>query len=166
MGREPTEHSGPYPTGDPNKPQELIDLEAALIFQRWVRGERVEDAAAAFGIGRSTAYERLQSLINGSPLPNKRMMRSVSYARLEAAVLALTKKMETDSDMPVSDLVKLLDLQRKLVDQSAKLLGTNVTSTDGDGTDLSDDEEWDADDHDGAPELGEGTPQANGPTPV
>jgi hypothetical protein len=140
--RPPTAHSGPYPTGDPQKPEDVIDTEAALVFLRWKRGESIDDIAPSLGLSRSVAYERLKLLISGRSTPNRLMLRAQAIERLQDQYLKLQQTLEQRADMTTSDLVKVVDLQRKVVDTGAALTGIKVPVTESDDGDLSDPEDW------------------------
>lgn len=140
--RPSTPHSGPYPTGDPQKPDDVIDTEGALIWLRWKRGESMDDIAPSLGLSRSVAYERLKMLISGRSTPNRLMLRAQAIERLQDQYLKLQQTLEQRADMTTSDLVKVVDLQRKVVDTGAALTGIKVPVTESDDPDLSDPEDW------------------------
>lgn len=117
-------------------------MEAALIFQRWKRGEAVEDIAASMDLSRSVAYERLRLLISGRSTPNRQMLRWQAIERLQDQYYTLSKALDQRSDMTTADLVKVVDLQRKVVDTGATLTGIRMPVTDSDDDDLSDPEDW------------------------
>lgn len=138
-----TPHSGPYPTGDPNKSTEERDFESALILRAYQRGEPMDEIATRMGLSRSTAYNRLNELISGRVDLTRLTVRLMSYARLEADYYLITKTLEQNDELPIPDLAKLLDARRKLVEAMAKLMGASAPDAQrDDDDDLSDHENW------------------------
>lgn len=132
---------------EPNKTQDAMDFESALVFRRWQRGEPVEDIAVDMGLSRSVAYKRLNDLIKGRIDLDRRAIRQVSYARLEADYFRLTRAIEDDGKdgdpMPVADLAKLITERRHLVNSIVTLMGARAPDAERDeDADLSDDESW------------------------
>lgn len=73
----------PYPTANPNKPEEEIDVEAALAYQKWRRGVPVDEVAEELGISRRTLYNRLERLRTDGGLPSRHLQRTIEFDRLE-----------------------------------------------------------------------------------
>jgi DNA-binding transcriptional ArsR family regulator len=106
------QHSGPYPSQHPNKPEEEIDLEAALAYQKWRRGAPVEQVAEELGISRRTLYNRLDRLKADEGLPTRRLQRSVEFDRLEDLNRRVFERL--DGDVSNQDFVKFVAEARQL----------------------------------------------------
>lgn len=110
------QYSGPYETGDPNKPEEVIDVEAALAYQRLRRGEHPDDICKQLCLSRRTFYRRIERLILAQDHPTRSLMRVMEWENLQeltAMTLQLLEGVKT-GDISNADAIKGIGEARQL----------------------------------------------------
>lgn len=134
------QHSGPYPSQHPNKPEEEIDFEAAMVYQRWRRGTPVDELAAELGISRRTLYYRLDRLRTDGGLPNRHLQRVIEYDRLEDLNRMLLARL-SDEEASHQDFAKMVGEARQLSRERRALLKLDTVPDEPPSDALSEDDE-------------------------
>lgn len=105
-------HSGPYPTQDPNKSDEVIDVEAALAYSKLRRGEHPDDICKQLGLSRRTFYRRIETLILAQERPSRRLMQAMEFDTLQDLTRRVYERLEDESS--TADFAKLVGESRQL----------------------------------------------------
>lgn len=134
------------PTQDPNKPDEVIDVEASLAYLALKRGEHPDDIAKRLGISRRTFYYRIEKLIFAFEAPSRRLLQRIErdhLADLTSMVLA-----RLDDEASNADFARLTGEARQLSRERRALLKLDDAEpvTVDDASELEDDD-WEARDH-------------------
>jgi hypothetical protein len=131
------QHSGPYRSTDPNKPDEVMDAEAALAYGYLIKHETPEYICDKLGISRATFYRRIQKLMLRLDRPTRTFMRQLEADRLEEYAAHLVKL--RNLEISARDHISLIAELRQLSAQRLRLLEDDADS----GLDDHDDaEEW------------------------
>lgn len=77
------DYSGPYPTGDPNKTDDVVDVEAALAYVKLRRGEDPAEICKQLGLSRRTFYRRIERLILAQDRPTRTLMKAMEFDTLQ-----------------------------------------------------------------------------------
>lgn len=115
------QHSGPYKTQDPNKSEEVIDVEAALAYLALKRGEHPDDIAKRLGISRRTFYYRIEKLIFAQERPSRRLLQALEYDRLQDLTVMVHQRLE-DTESSNADFAKLVGESRQLSNSRRTLM--------------------------------------------
>lgn len=83
------EYSGPYETQNPNKSDEVMDVEAALCFALARANYTTRDIAKRLSLDAMTVCRRLDRLILLQAKPGRSVMRLLEAARLDDLARAL-----------------------------------------------------------------------------
>lgn len=146
-----TPHSGSYATQDPNKPEVVIDTEAALAYGRLRRGERPNDIAASMGISRATFYRRISELILRHDRPTRSLMQAIAAEELDeltGVTMNLLDKVVDAEDLDVVSAARLISEARQLNLAKRKLFAVDESEPEfvplESGEDVEDDD-WESD---------------------
>lgn len=109
------------PTGDPNKDDEQVDMEAALAYLKLKRGHRADDICKEMGLSRRTFYRRVEALILAQDRPGRRLMQALEADRLDDLTLKANELLE--GEVSNADASRLIGEARQLSAARRKMLG-------------------------------------------
>lgn len=132
------DHSGPYASADPNKSEEQIDLESALAWAKWQRGQSPDEISKELGISRRTFYYRLEKLISAHGRPSRALMQMMEMERLDSYTRRAEERL--DGDVSNSDAARLLAEARQLSLARQRLFALDLETASED--ELGDNEQW------------------------
>ena len=136
------EYSGSYETGDPNKSDEQIAVEAALCYGLMRANYTASDISRRTGLSIRTVYRRLDTLILAQGNPPKTVMRAVEGDRVDDLARAVDQALygsarpdvENLGDRPISpdlspqDVASLVRAGLAARARRAALLGLDQTT--------------------------------------
>lgn len=108
-------HSGSYPTGDPNKPPEVRDLEAIQAYEMQLRGHDLEYISKALSLAPRTIQRRISELILARERPIREVQRWRLADRIERWTLLINERL--DDEASNADAARLISEGGKLVAQ-------------------------------------------------
>lgn len=114
-------HSGPYKTQDPNKSDEVIDVEAALAYLKLRRGEHPDDICKELGLSRRTFYRRIETLIMARERPGRRLLQAMEYDNLQDLTRLVHERLN-EEEASNADFVKLVGESRQLSNSRRALM--------------------------------------------
>jgi len=102
----PTPHSGPYRSQDPDKPEEVVDAEAALAYARLRRRDKPEDICRDLGISRATFYRRIEKLMLRHDRPSRSLIEVMEHEHLDDLTAMVEDRLK--GEVSNADFAKLV----------------------------------------------------------
>jgi hypothetical protein len=106
------EHSGSYPTGDPNKPAEVMDAEAVRAYELQLRGHDLDYISKALGLAPRTVQRRIATLILARERPIREVQRWIESDRYDRWTLIISERL--DDEVSNADAARLLAEARQI----------------------------------------------------
>lgn len=105
-------HSGSYPTGDPNKPQEVVDAEAIRAYELQLRGHDLTYISKATGLAPRTVQRRISELILARERPIREVQRWIESDRYDRWTALISDRL--DGEVSNADTARLLAEARQI----------------------------------------------------
>lgn len=144
-------YAEPIASQDPNKPEIVVDTEAALAYARLRGGERPNSIAASMGISRATFYRRISELILRHDRPTRSLMQAIAAEELDeltGVTMDLLDKVVDAEELDVVSAARLIAEARQLNLAKRKLFAVDESEVEPTvpepGEDVPDDD-WEAD---------------------
>lgn len=115
-------YSGPYDTQDPNKADEVIDVEAALAYVKFREGMHPDDICKQLGLSRRTFYRRIEKLILAQELPSRRLIQAMEFDILQDLSRLVRARLTAEDEPSNADLARLVGEARQLSRERRALL--------------------------------------------
>lgn len=128
-------HSDPYPTGDPNRDEDQLDLEALKALKLIKEGHSQLEVSATLGIPRRTLQRRLDRLILAQL--DLDFLKFVEHERLLALTLRIHQELEAAQTPQDIDrfLNRAIQLAGRRVQLIKELVGESGPGDTGDDLD-------------------------------
>lgn len=114
-------HSGPYSTGDPNKPVEVINAEAVRAYELQLRGHDLDYISKALGLAPRTVQRRISTLILARDRPIREVQRWIEADRYDRWTLLIHERL--DDEVSNADAARLLAEARQISTARRRLYG-------------------------------------------
>lgn len=132
-------HSGRYSTGDPNKSEDVRDLEAIQAYELQLRGHDLEYISKALGLAPRTIQRRIAELILARERPIREVQRWLLADRVEGWTRLINDRL--DDEASNADVARLISEGGKLVSHLRALHQLDA-DPDAPAESEPDDDEW------------------------